>query len=264
MTNVLLHFRYHAHCVAFGLGTLATLLSAPALADNDRAAPTFYLNMGGGYTVYKSEMVQSNDTSTTVFYGFGVYGGSNKSVGMAVQREQGTYTFALNGASITSMIQDVHLRWRYGPVYLGAVLNTSQLEVSAPPDTNGDGLLDQDTDVEEYMKVLNTGMGANVGAHMPIGRNAYVYVDVSSVTTSLVQQSYIENSETLANGFTEREIAIGPRTDIDLGGSIALTKNWLDLNFGFKQRTMGITVDSESFAETMTNTYLGLRAGWTF
>ncbi len=231
---------------------------------DDQNTPSFFFNVGGGYAVYKSEMVQSNDTSTSVNYGFGVYGGNDKSVGMLLQREQGTYTFALNGSSIITANQDVHLRYRYGPVYLGLVINSSQLEVSAPPDADGDGFLDQNTDAEKYMKVSNTGMGINLGTNIQVTRAASVYIDISSVTTSLVQQSYIENAETTANGYTEAEIAIGPRLDIDFGGSIALTKNWLTMNFGFKQSTMAVIVDSTSYAEQISSTYLGLRAGWSF
>lgn len=249
-------------CVGLVLGLIS---SEQCLANaEDSVAPSFFINVGGGHTVYKSEMVQSNDTSTTTNYGFGVYGGSKREVGMMVQREQGTYAFALNGSTITSMTQDVHLRYRYGPVYLGAVLNTSQLEVSAPPDLDNNDFLDQDTDAEEYMKVLNTGAGGNMGANIPVAKSAFVYFDISSVTTSLVRQSYIESAETTANGFTEKEISIGPRLDIDLGGSIALTKNWLDMKVGFKQRSFAVTVDSDTFKEQTTSTYVGLQAGWSF
>jgi hypothetical protein len=251
----------------FSLGLCALLpclLFAQTSQADDQDTPSFFFNVGGGYAVYKSEMVQSNDTSTSVNYGFGVYGGSDKSVGMMLQREQGTYTFALNGSSIITANQDIHLRYRYGPVYLGLIVNSSQLEVTAPPDADSDGFLDQNTDGEEYMKVSNTGMGINVGTNIAVTRAASVYVDINSVTTSLVQQSYIENTETEANGFTEAEIAIGPRLDVDFGGSIALTKNWLDMNFGFKQRTMSVTVDSAAFNEQISSTYLGFRAGWSF
>lgn len=245
------------------LAATGLLLALPAFADN-RDTPSFYINAGGGYTVYKSEMVQSNDTSTTVSYGFGVYGGQERQVGMSFQREQGSYAFPLNGASIVSQSEDMHLRYRYGPVYLGILVNNSQLTVSAPPDSDDDGFLDQNTDAEEYMKVMSTGMGGNLGAAIPIGKSSSVYLDVSSVTTGLVQQSYIENADTTANGFTEKEISLGPRTDIDIGGSIGLVRNWLDMSFGFKQRTLGVSVDGEAFSEAITNTYISFRAGWQF
>jgi hypothetical protein len=70
---------------------------------------------------------------------------------MMLQREQGTYTFALNKSSIVTAHQDVHLRYRYSPVYIGVVINSSQIEVSAPPDADGDGFLDQNAEAEEYM-----------------------------------------------------------------------------------------------------------------
>jgi hypothetical protein len=245
------------------VATIGLLSSLPAVAA-DRDTPSFYITAGGGYTVYKSEMVQSNDTSTTVNYGFGVYAGQDRQIGMSFQREQGSYAFPLNGASIVSQVEDMNLRYRYGPVYLGLVVNNSQLTVSAPPDADDDGFLDQNTDAEEYMKVMSTGMGGNFGVAIPIGKSSSVYLDVSSVTTSLVQQSYIENADTTANGFTEKEISLGPRTDIDLGGSIGLVKSWLDMSFGFKQRTLGVTVDGTAFSEAITNTYISFVAGWQF
>lgn len=245
----------------FGLSCI--FLDTAAQADS--AEPqTFSITTGGGYTVYKSKMVQSNDTSTTVNYGFAVYGGDRKNIGMLFQREQGTYAFELNSASIQTMIQDVHLRYRYGPVYAGLVFNESQFTIKAPPDADGDGFLDQDTAAQEYMKVINTGTGFNLGANFAVGKSSAVYLDITSVTTSLVNQSYIENDDTTANGYTEKEITFGPRMDIDIGGSIALTKNWLDLNFGFKQRAMTISVDGESYKEQLNITYLGFKAGWDF
>jgi hypothetical protein len=56
----------------FTCGLMHCLLLAQQANADDQNAPSFFFNAGGGYAVYKSEMVQSNDTSACVNYGFGV------------------------------------------------------------------------------------------------------------------------------------------------------------------------------------------------
>ena len=63
---------------------------------------------------------------------------------------------------------------------------------------------------------------------------------------------------------TRSPVAIGPRTDIDLGASLEITKGWLFWTIGFKMRTYQLEVDGVAYAEQLNSTYSGLKLAWDF
>jgi hypothetical protein len=241
---------------------LATTAGGVARAEStsDPLFPTLLVTAYGGYSVYKSELVQSNDTSTTVGYGVGVYAGSDRNVGILLRNEQSAFAFALNKSTIALSTQDTLVRYRFGPVYASAVLASSTWLISAPPDADADGLLDQNADAAPFLDVVASGYGGNLGTSIPVGRRGDVYVDVTFSTAGKIQQHPVEDA---AGVQADKEIAVGPRTDIDLGGAIGLTKA-ISALAGFKMRSYSLTVDSVSAKEQLNTTYLGLMAGWTF
>lgn len=246
---------------------LTAVACAPAAwaGDIDQQTPTFFVTGTGGYSIYKSEMVESNDTSTTVNYGIGVWAGSQRNVGMLLERETSTFAFALNESTLALEWQDVHLRYRWGPVYVGFLLANSTWLVSAPPDADADGDLDQDAEVEEYIDMMTTGYGINTGTMITVGRRSHVYLDVTYTTAGTVRQKALTPTTGPNAGVpTEKEITMGPRMDLDLGGSISLTKDVLDALVGFKYRTYNLEVDGIAYKEQLNSTYVGLSAGWQF
>jgi hypothetical protein len=244
---------------------LLVTLAKPAFADVDQQTPTFYVMATGGYSIYKSEMVESNDTSFTTSYGLGVWAGNQRNVGMALRRESSAFTFALNESTLALDWQDTLVRYRFGPVYFGVALTSSTWLVDAPPDADQDGKLDQDATPEPYLDMASNGYGFNTGAMIPFGRRNFAYVDVTYAASGVVRETPIapETGEN-AGVPTEKDIALGPRMDLDLGGSIGLTKNVLDVLVGFKYRTYGLTVDGTEYKEQLNTTYVGLSAGWQF
>lgn len=239
----------------------AFALAGRAHAQNDakEGYPAFFVQASGGYSVYKSALVQSNDTSTTTAYGFGIYGGENHVLGMMLNRESSKFTFALNKSSLEVAWQDVHLRYRLGPVHFGILVSSSNWIAKAPPDSDGDGKLDQDADAKDLINIATTGYGGNAGFAIPVGKRSSIYSDVTFVTTGFVQQKAPAEGDP-----TPPPSALGPRMDIEIGGSLALTKNVLSGTCGFKYRTYNVTVDSKAYKEQLNTTYVGILAGWNF
>lgn len=245
---------------------VVALVAGPEARADDLDAPTFFVTASGGYTVYKSEMVQSNDTSTTVAYGFGVYAGDDKNVGFILNREASTIAFALNESSLTLEWQDIHVRYRYGPVYMGLLITESHWNVVAPPDTDEDDLLDQGADPVNYLDMTSSGYGGNVGARFPVAKRGTAYVDITYAAAGTVRETAVDPEEAAANGDAipgTRVLGLGPRMDLDLGGSIGMSR-WLDVVCGFKYRTYQVTVEDATFAELHNTTYVGFNAGWSF
>jgi hypothetical protein len=180
---------------------------------------------------------------------------------MMLRREQSAFTFALNNATIGLEWQDVHLRYRWGPVSIGGVVSSSAWNVTAPPDADADGNLDQDTAAVDFLNITTTGYGLNVATTVPIGKRGRLTVDATYVTTSTVQAAEIKDE---AGATVERTAALGPRMDTDFGGGVELAKGWLYGLMGFRYRSYQLTVDEVSYAETHNSTYVGFQAGWTF
>lgn len=244
---------------------LASLIASEALAERD-GPPTFAAHASGGYSVYKSEMVQSNDTSTTMAYGFGVYAGAGRNVGFLLNRESSTFTFALNDAKLALDWQDIHVRYRFGPIYMGLVIAESHWLVSAPPDADGDDLLDQGADPVELLNISSSSYGVNVGGRFPVAKRGEAYMDLTYAAAGVVKETATDPVEALANGDAipgTRTLGVGPRMEMDLGGSIEITR-WLDVICGFKYRAYSVTIDGKTYKELMNTTYVGLNAGWTF
>lgn len=236
---------------------LCGLLAAGAAhAASDDEAPSVYLDVKAGYSIYKSEMVQSNDTGVTIDYGFGVWAGQSHSVGMSLNREQSTFAFDLNGSAIGLSWQDIHGSVRFGMFKLGIVVSSSSTWiVSAPLDADGDGVLDPAGDAEDYLNITTTGLGGNFGLNIPVNKRSELIADVNYITTQAVQEKSLEDA---SGTLTEKEsVALGPRLDLDLGASLSFAR-WFDLLGGFKYRTYKMIVDGTTYTEQLNTTYIGV------
>ncbi len=236
----------------------ALSLSGAARADDlDSQTPTFYAAVDGGYSVYKSTLVQSNDTGVTVGYGFGCYAGKGHELGMGFKREQSTFSFALNKSSLAVSWQDVLVSYRLGPFHAGLAISSSAWQVKAPPDTDGDGQLDSGTAAvaQDLMNITTTGYGGNTGFQLAINKRSTVFADGTFVTTSNVQEKTVKNAAGAPR--LDRVITLGPRMDLNVGGTFRLLK-WLDLRAGFKYRTYSVTIDGTAYKENLNTTYAGL------
>ncbi len=244
---------------------LSCLLSSKALAGEfDAYTPSAYVQADGGYSVYKSKLLQANDTSTTVGYGFGINAGTDRNVGMRLTREQSSFSFALNASSLQVSWQDLAILWRFGPVYLGGVVATSSWTAKAPPDADGDEILDIGSDAQDLCNFQTSGYGATLGGLIPVGKRSALTLDITSASGGTAVPLAYDPTLTDADTLNGRKVALGTRTEFAVGGSLALTRSLLDLTAGFKMRNYAVSLDSTSYAEQLTTTYLGLRTNFTF
>jgi hypothetical protein len=244
---------------------LALAAAAPSLAygagggtggDADARTPTAYVEASEGYSVYESKMVASNDTGTTLRYGFGVWAGASHSVGMLLERESSAFTFKLNSSSIAVNWQDVAMRCRWGPLYAGALISTSSWVVKAPPlDATGKPTVGA-TPVE-FIDIQTTGYGLQTGLSLPIGKSGSVFAEVKDVPSGVVLAQEPEA------GVAPPKTTMGARTEFELGGALALTKS-LEATAGFRDRSYQLTVGGTAYKEQLNTTYLGLQANFYF
>ena len=258
-------------CVLLAAASLTTAIGAPPAraksldADDDIIAPTFSSWVGGGYSIYKSTLVQSNDTALTTRFGFGLYAGAERNLGMLLERESSKFTFKLNGSSLAVDWQDVEVRYRLGPVHAGVLISSTTQQAKAPPDTTGTGILNPKATAVDLISVVGTGYGMHLGAMFPVGRRSSLWFNAAQVSTTFVQSKAFDPAKaTNAASLNTRTVTIGPRTDLDFGGSLGLTRQRLDAIAGFKMRSYSLTVESKAYKEQVNSTYLGLRAKWNF
>ncbi len=201
--------------------------------------PTFFINSEGGYTTYKSKLVDSNDTSVSVKYAFGVHAGRENNLGVLIKTETNTTSFALNESKIASSIQDSIVRYYWGPVYIGGIVNQMQTTVST-------------ADNDSYIDALTLGYGVNAGMIFQVGKGNGIFLDVSSVSTNTVKE------------INQADLTVGPRTDIKIGGVIRITRKTFKGLIGYSQRTLSYSLDGTSYAEAISSTWLGISADFYF
>ena len=242
MKKILFRTKTFIHCLAvYIIFSFSTSTQA-----NPKLFPTFYVDFGVGLSTYKSEAVESNDTSVAGGYTLGINAGRENTVEMLVSTETSTTNFSYasseDKSKIDTNIQDVILRVRWGPVYIGPVFNQMQFVVSR-------------RDVE-YLDSMGAGNGLNTGTVFEVGKGNLVFVDVISATTLAVKEA-VQDS-------TSAAVSYGPRTEVQFGGILKLTKRLLDMKISYKQRNYSVTVGDETFNEIQTFTWIGLGLNFSF
>jgi hypothetical protein len=217
----------------------AQLCFVPNLFGADRI-PTFFVNFGGGLTTHKSEFVESNDTSYSYEYSFGVHAGSEDQLTMFINTAIDKTDFALNTSSIENEFQDSVLRYAFGPVYIGAIVSQTKM------------LISRVTDSPIEIDAIGTGFGGTLGGSFEFGREGGIFFDVASVTTSTVKEIHQE------------EFTIGSRMDMTLGGTYAITRSLINGLVGLRQRSYGVSLGGTSSTETVTTTWFGFAMNMEF
>lgn len=242
--------------------------SIPSYGSKDDQFPTASLKAYGGYSVYKSEMVQSNDTAFVVGYGFEFFAGRENEFGFGLDREAASLAFGLNNSKISIKSDLFRVTYALGPLWIGPLFNYTLWDVESPPDLDNNEFLDQNAQSEPYLKASSQGIGVHGGAHFSLGKKAIMHLKFASVssTTALQETPPIASlaGVTGTSPSTARVIEIGPRTDFDLGAMILLTKDMLHILYGFKATTYQLKIADKTFAETHNTTYLGLMGTWNF
>ena len=232
-------------------------------SDFDISNPTFFLDIDAGYSIFKSELVQSNDTGITTRYAFGVNGGASRQIGMLFARESSTIAFKNTASTMAMSWQDIDLRYRLGPFYVGLVVSSTSWAVTSPPRVAGK--IDATGSAADYIDLVGSGYGGNFGLQLPVGRRNSMYGDVTYVTTGTVQQKAAgATGSAAASAAAARVSTIGPRMEVDLGAALGLGHSSFDAMCGFKYRTYSVSVDGTASKELLNTTYVGLRTNWTF
>jgi len=214
------------------------IASANAFADKgDAEVPTLAFNVDYGPSTYKSEMLESNDTSYSMRWDIGIFAGETKNVIFKLQNESNTTAFALNESTAITIWQDTHIGYRWPYMYVGAIISSLTMT------TTKEG-------ADQY-DLTGSGYGGSLGLMTTFGRGGRINLNINSVSISEV------------NEVNQTEIAFGSRTDIEIGASYDLSRDMFDLLFGYRTRTVPITVD-DSFSEAVSSTYFGLASSLFF
>ncbi len=217
---------------------MASMGSRSASGQDMKYIPTLHFSADGGTSTYKSELVESNDTATSIRYGMGLYAGADKLLGFGLRMDSQTTPFALNESQIVSSWQETFLTYRWGYMHAGAII--SLVNMSA---TQGE---------TDLFDLTGNGYGATFGAFYPFSKDGSVRTEINFVQINTIKET------------NQVDVSIGQRLDVDVGANFHLVKKrWLDLLVGYRMRTLSITL-TETFAEQITSTYLGLSTVFIF
>ncbi|MEY4631548.1 MAG: hypothetical protein RIQ81_1668 [Pseudomonadota bacterium] len=197
---------------------------------------TIYFNSDYALTTHKSELVESNDTGSSLRYAVGFNVGTQKELGIVLQTESSAISFLLNDTAVSLLYRDTRITYRLGYFYLGAV--SAYAEASA---TGADGT--------EMFSGRGTGFGYTAGFFYPVGKSL-IQVDATSAAIS----DFLNKDEAVT-------VAMGSRMDIDISGHIPVSRRYFTLDLGYRQRTQPLTYQSTAYTETMQKTYIGFSMG---
>ncbi len=224
----------------FGHFLLGILMipALPALAqDVESGLKTIYLNSDYALTTHKSKLVESNDTGSSLRYSLGFNVGDQKELGVVLQTESSAIKFLLNETSTSLLFRDTRITYRLGYFYFGAVSGYAEAEAVAADGT-------------DMFSGRGTGYGYIAGAYLPVGGRSLLQIDIASVSTS----SFLNKDETVT-------VSLGSRLDIDISGHIPISKKYMTLDLGYRQRSLPIVYNSTSYTESMQKTYIGFTLG---
>jgi hypothetical protein len=247
---------------------LGLFFSTVAAADVEQEMHTFYMEVTGGFSIHKSEMINNNDTSVTSAIKFGSWAGHRHNLGMYLQQEQATVAFELNQGSLQVTHQEYGLLYRMGPFYMGGGFNKSTWVASRPDSADAElaaagATATADEEAEPFLDMTTSGFVGSAGGFLPLGKPVMLFMEAKSVSTNAVQDSIVERSD---GSFTEADenLAVGSSVEATIGGRLNFTRNVLRGVIGFRLRNYTMTVKDVTYTEQHTNTFVGLLAGWDF
>ena len=226
---------WQASLVVMGIFFLAP---AELLAQEIEAGlKTIYFSTDYALTTHKSELVESNDTGSSIRYGLGFNVGDQKQLGVVLLTESSAINFLLNETATTLLFRDTRITYRFGYFYVGVVSAYAEAAAVAADGT-------------DMFSGRGTGYGYAAGAYIPVGGKSLLQIDITSASVS----SFLNKDEDVT-------VAIGSRMDIDISGHIPISKRYFTLDLGYRQRTLPITYNSVSYSESMQKTYIGFTMG---
>jgi hypothetical protein len=220
-----------------GLIAVSSAFTTNAFAQGLEASlKTLHVDVDYALTTHKSELVESNDTGSSLRYAVGFNVGAQKQLGIVLQTESSAIDFLLNETAMSLLYRDTRITYRLGYFYIGAV--------SAYAEAAATG-----TDGEEMFSGRGSGFGYTAGVLYPVGKSL-LQVDVTSAAIS----DFLNKDEDVT-------VSLGSRTDIDISGHIPISRKYMTLDLGYRQRSQPITYQDTSYTDTMQKTYIGFSFG---
>lgn len=199
---------------------------------------TSFLFFDYGLATYKSKLMDSNDTTGTISYGFGLNAGAQRNFGVEYRVENSTVLFETNQSSLVTSWTSTIFKYRLWAFELGPVLGTVKMAGKR--------------ENTEIFDIVGSGYGGYFGILIPVGSNNLAYMNAMSVATSAPV-------DTLA-----RVITMSSRVDLELGTKIKITRRAVDFLVGYRRRAYSITEAGSPYTELQTATFFGFNFGKTF
>lgn len=212
------------------VGLLIILLCRPAFANSD--GPALRVHAGGGFSTYKSKVVNMNDTSTAIGYGFDMKAGNEGDLGVHWEQFTSKTKFLINSSESKMDFQDTSILLNLGSFYIGPVFSKVTIDI-----------VNQGVNT---LSALGSGYGGNAGFSIEVGKVAELYLDGKMVITSVLKAE---------DGVQSK---LGSRTDFKLGGMLPITKKLLSLDIAWRMQSWPVTLAGVSNKETLYTTWLGL------
>jgi hypothetical protein len=203
-----------------------------------RQTMTAYVQDDVSMNTYDSEAAGSKEVAQSNTWCIGTYAGEGRDLGILFRSSDNIVPFALNQSYLRANFKDTVMQWRLGWVYPALAAGLTEIETSSTENGN--------------FNLYGANIGAGVGVFIPLFAKSVFYVN------SMVYQT--------PNAWDKsgKDVKLGQRLEQDIGASIDLTENVIDLMVGYRTRQYKVTSGEKTFNEITLGAYAGLRLGLYF
>ncbi|MFK7872999.1 MAG: hypothetical protein AB8C84_07490 [Oligoflexales bacterium] len=202
----------------------------------------FSLQVGGGLSTYKSEMVASVDTSTSSGISLESNAGSQGQISAFISQVNNTTSFQFTAGGVpsgstTSFIDSGFLfRWKW--LQLGPAWSSLYAEI--------------DREGSPHIRGTGLGQGGRVALVIPIRKGSHIFLKATQTSYSTFNEAIQELDAA----------ALGTRSDLFIGGRVRVTKSLISFDMGYRQQTFVMSLLGTTTSEAITTTWVGLNFHW--
>jgi hypothetical protein len=221
------------------LGHEATAQTRSQITGNTltRQTQTAFIEADIGQQTFESEAVESNATSTVTRIRIGGYAGENRRLGVIASATDSETPFELNDSKVRTAWREVAMQFRFGYVNPSIIAANTEMRLK-----NGTDSLD----------IYGTGIGGGLSINIPLTQ----WIVLNAAATSV--------QPTKSHDRNGHDVKLGRRDEVDLGASLDLVEKYVDVLVGYRYRQYDLEIAEETFKETQSAPYAGLRLGFYF
>ena len=203
-----------------------------------RETMTAYVQDDIAINTYESEAAGSKEIAQTSTWSVGTYAGEGRGLGIYFRSSDNVVPFALNKSYLRANFKDTVMQARIGWVYPAIAAGLTEIKTTSTDNGNFD--------------LYGASVGAGLGVYIPLFSRGVFFVNGMLYKTPNAWDK------------SGKPVELGNRLEKDIGASIDVLTEFVDLMVGYRTRNYDVTTDGVKYKEAALGAYAGLKLGLYF